>query len=68
MLKLTESDFKSIRNTMNTNTEKQRQIKKNFRLSEIERVMLIELENLLSVFEWMSNEFQCKYLQLKLIN
>ena len=46
VLKLTESDFKSIRNTMNTNTEKQRQIKKNFRLSEIERVMLIELENL----------------------
>jgi len=35
-------------------------VRNNFKLSETERNMLIELEKLLSLFEWMTNEFQIK--------
>jgi hypothetical protein len=47
---------------MNKATEKQRLIKKNFMLSDVERSMLTELEKLLALFEWMTNEFQSKLI------
>jgi hypothetical protein len=62
VLKLTDKDFKTLRDKMNKSTEKQRLIKKNFMLSEVERSMLIELEKLLALFEWMINEFQSKLI------
>ncbi len=43
---------------MITKTSKQLEIRDKFGLDQKERVMLIELENLLSIFEWMTNEFQ----------
>jgi hypothetical protein len=58
VLKLTSSDFKKIQNKMITKTSKQLEIRDKFGLDQKERVMLIELENLLSIFEWMTNEFQ----------
>ena len=57
-----DKDFKTLRDKMNKSTEKQRIIKKNFMLSEVERSMLIELEKLLALFEWMTNEFQSKLI------
>lgn len=62
VLKLTDKDFKTLRDKMNKSTEKQRLIKKNFMLSDVERSMLIELEKLLALFEWMTNEFQSKLI------
>ena len=47
---------------MNKATEKQRLIKKNSMLSDVERSMLTELEKLLALFEWMTNEFQSKLI------
>lgn len=60
VLKLTDKDFKMLRDKMNKKTEKQKEVRNNFKLSETERNMLIELEKLLSLFEWMTNEFQSK--------
>ena len=62
VLKLTDKDFKTLRDKMNKATEKQRLIKKNFMLSDVERSMLTELEKLLALFEWMTNEFQSKLI------
>jgi hypothetical protein len=62
VLKLTDKDFKTLRDKMNKATEKQRLIKKNFMLSDVERSMLTELEKLLALFEWMLNEFQSKLI------
>jgi len=67
VLKLTVSDFKALANKMNAKTEKQRNIKEAFGLSRVEKAMLVELEALLSIFEWMTNEFQCKLMFLNLI-
>ena len=58
VLKLTPEDFKRLRSKMNQNTVKQKEAKEKFNLSHTERAMLIELEKLLSTFEWMTNEFQ----------
>ncbi len=58
VLKLTPEDFKRLRSKMNLNTVKQKEAKEKFNLSHTERAMLIELEKLLSTFEWMTNEFQ----------
>ena len=62
VLKLTDKDLKTLRDKMNKATEKQRLIKKNFMLSDVERSMLTELEKLLALFEWMTNEFQSKLI------
>ena len=61
VLKLTKEDFDSLRKRMNSKknkTQKQKETIKNFNLSETEIPMLKELEELLSHFEWMTNEFQ----------
>ena len=55
VLKLTPEDFKRLRSKMNQNTVKQKEAKEKFNLSHTERAMLIELEKLLSTFEWMTN-------------
>ena len=62
VLKLTDKVFKMLRDKMNKKTEKQKEVRNNFKLSETERNMLIELEKLLSLFEWMTNEFQSKLI------
>lgn len=61
VLKLTEDDFNSLRSHIKKDTKKRKKVHNKFRLSETERAMLIELESLLNLFDWMTNEFQSKY-------
>ena len=58
VLRLTDEDFKTIRNKMQTKTTKQRKIKKNFALSIKERAMLEELAEILKHFEWLTDNLQ----------
>jgi len=60
VLRLNDQDFADIRSKMKTKTEKQRSVKKNFKLEKHEREMLVELRELLEMFEFVTNEFQCK--------
>ena len=60
VLRLTDQDFVDIRNKMTARTEKQKLFKKNFKLERVEREMLVELRELLEMFEFVTNEFQCK--------
>jgi hypothetical protein len=61
VLKLTPEDFKNIKKKMKekpNKTKKQIEVINNFHLTETEIEMLKELEELLSMFEIMTNEFQ----------
>lgn len=51
--------FIEIRSRMKCKTAKQKLVKKNFKLDETERAMLTELKELLEMFEFVTNEFQC---------
>lgn len=62
VLKLTATDFASIRKEMSTKTARQKEIKKNFNLTSIERDMLLELKIVLEMFEFATNELQCNNL------
>jgi hypothetical protein len=58
VLKLTPVEFALIRNKLPSKTEKQKQTKKNFNLTAIERKMLEELKQVLEMFEFVSDELQ----------
>ncbi|RNA28341.1 zinc finger BED domain-containing 4-like, partial [Brachionus plicatilis] len=58
VLKLTEKDFKTIRGAMRNKTAKQKEIKRKFCLSDLERDMLEELKTVLELFEFVTNELQ----------
>lgn len=61
VLKLTDKDFKTIRNAMRNKTTKQKEIKANFNLSDLQREQLIELQTVLEMFEFVTDELQCKF-------
>lgn len=59
VLKPTPTDFATIRKEMSTKSVRQKEIKKNFNLTAIEREMLLELQVVLEMFEFVTNELQC---------
>ena len=59
VLKLTPKDFATIRKEMSTKSVRQKEIKKKFNLTDIEREMLLELQVVLEIFEFVTNELQC---------
>ena len=58
VLKLTPFDFTAIKNNLPIKSKKQRELKKNFNLSEQERAMLHELKEILEMFEFVTDEIQ----------
>ena len=58
VLKLTPADFATIRSKMPTKSKVQRELKKNFNLTDQEREMLEELTEMLQMFEFVTDEFQ----------
>ncbi|CAF0833768.1 unnamed protein product [Brachionus calyciflorus] len=57
VLKVSQEELKK-RESMSSNTKKQKRAKANFILSILEKEMLHELEDLLSSFEFVTNELQ----------
>ncbi len=58
VLKLTPTDFATIKSKLPNKTKKQKEVKKNFYIDETERNMLQELKDLLDMFEWVTDEQQ----------
>lgn len=58
ILKINKDELQQIRNNLPTKTKSQQKTKDLFRLSQIDRVMLDELRNLLVLFEFVTNELQ----------
>jgi hypothetical protein len=58
VLKLSDNDFKRIRASMRCKTPLEREAKAKFTLTKVERDMLEELQNLLKVFEFVTNNLQ----------
>ena len=64
ILKLSPTEFTQIRNSLPTNTTKQKATKKMFKLEKDEREMLAELRDLLGSFEFVTNEFQTNEISI----
>ncbi len=58
VLRLTDEDFRSVRDKMPRKTKKQRKTRKNFELKSKERAMLEELAQILEHFEWLTDNLQ----------
>lgn len=58
VLKVTPAQFAEIRSKIPGKGKKSRSMKENFYLSDSERSMLVELKELLEMFEFATNEFQ----------
>lgn len=58
VLKLSQTDLSSIRNNLPTNSKRQKEVKKNFGISDRERAMLEELKQILEMFEFVTDEIQ----------
>ena len=58
VLKLSPSEFASIRSKLPTKTKSQKETKKNFTLNDNEREMLEELKVVLEMFEFVTDELQ----------
>ena len=60
VLKLTEKDFKLIRNSMSNKKTKQKVVIAKFSLSDVQREQLNELKSVLEMFEFVTDELQCQ--------
>ena len=58
VLKLTPTDFQNIKAQLPTKTAAQLEVKNNFGISKKEREMLIELKDVLQMFEFVTDEIQ----------
>lgn len=65
VLSISETEFKALRAAMKAKTQKQGEIKNNFKISGVERDKLIELEQLLAMFKRVTNELQGTFFSLK---
>ena len=64
VLRLKPEELKLISDQMPNKTETQRQAKKNFNLTNIEREMLEELKDLLELFEFVTDELQSNRINI----
>jgi hypothetical protein len=64
VLKMSPEEMRQIRNKMPTLTADQKNAKKNFDLSDVEREMLAELMILLEHFEWVTDELQSNEISI----
>ncbi len=62
VLSLSPQDFKTIRSNLPSKNKKQKIVKSNFDLFQHEREMLLELKEVLEIFEFATDELQCKYI------
>ena len=58
VLRLTDADFRKVKEKMPHKTRKQRRARRRFKLKPIERAMLIELSVILEHFEWLTDNLQ----------
>ena len=58
VLRLTPEEFQQIKQKMPNSTSEDKERRRKFDLSSIERIMLNELKQVLELFEWVTDEFQ----------
>ncbi len=58
VLRISDEDFKKIRKSMPTKTKKQLEVKSKFNINPKERAMLEELADVLTHFEWLTDNLQ----------
>jgi hypothetical protein len=58
VLKLTPTELLAIRNSLPSKSKQQKEVKKNFTISDDERAMLEELKEILEMFEFATDEIQ----------
>ena len=58
VLKVSQAEFKKIRESLPNKSAKQKATRKKFDISQTDRDMLEELVQLLEAFEWVTNELQ----------
>ena len=58
VLRLTPEEFQQIKQKMPNSTSEEKERRRKFDLSSIERIMLNELKQVLELFEWVTDEFQ----------
>ena len=64
VLKLTPEEMKVIRDQMPNKTSEQKEIRRKFDLSYVEREMLCELQAVLEMFEFVTDEFQSNKINI----
>jgi len=64
VLKLTPDQLVAIKEKMPSKTKKQRKAKSNFSLSQLEREKILELKQLLEMFEFVTNELQSNKISI----
>lgn len=58
VLRLTPEEFQQIKQKMPNSTSEDKERRRKFDLSSMERIMLNELKQVLELFEWVTDEFQ----------
>ena len=64
VLKLTPSDFQTIKSQLPIKTYAHREVKNNFAITKKEREMLIELQEVLRMFEFVTDEIQTNEISI----